>query len=126
MTKREQIGERIRQRLQFLDKNQTWLADQFGVQQSTMSQYINGVRGLEAAELARLAQILDIEVAYFYGEADLHGRDVPPELEMVYDSQGKVYNDLPPGKAREKYIERLRADAETMRELLAVRLDEPG
>ncbi len=38
--------------------------------------------------------------------------DLPPELQRVYGMHGKVFNAMPPGKVRDKYIESLMADDE--------------
>lgn len=56
------------------------------------------------------------------GSGEYHSDDIPPELQQVWSFQGKVYNELPPGKARDLYLESLRANAQSMRELVSVRL----
>ena len=113
MNVRQEIGARIKRRLEFLEKTQAWLAKEFGVEASTMSQYLTGVRGLEAADLVRMADILDVEASYFYGEGEYHASDVPPELQMVHGLHNKVISHLPPGNARDRYIAKLKANAES-------------
>lgn len=125
MTK-EEIGARIKARREYLRMTQEELAERFGVNQSALSQYEHGKRGLETTELARLAKILTVAVAYFYGEGEYHADDIPPDLKMVYEAQGRVYKDLPPGKARQQYIEGLRASADTLRAVIAARMETEG
>lgn len=87
LTTRQEIGLRIKARRELLRLNQGELAKAFGVAQSTMSQYENGERGIEAAELSRLAQIMSVPESYFYGEDDIEGP-------IIND----YYEGLPPAK----------------------------
>lgn len=54
----------------------------------------------------------------YEGDSD----QLPPELEVVYALHGRVFRELPPGPARDRYIEKLRADAEASLAMIEMRL----
>ena len=118
------LGDRIRAVRELRSLSQQDVARVFGCARETVSNWERGERGIEAPELARLAQIFDVDITYFYGAGEYQDGDVPPELQMVYGLQGRVVNHLPPGRARQRYIEGLRAQAESNWELIAARLEE--
>ncbi len=124
---RQILGERIRAARELRGLSQQAVAHSFGCARETVSNWERGERGIEAPELARLARVFDVDVTYFYGAGEYQADDVPPELQMVYGLQGRVMNHLPPGRARQRYIESLRAQAESNWALIEGRLeDEEG
>lgn len=124
---RQILGERIRAARELRGLSQQSVAHSFGCARETVSNWERGERGIEAPELARLARVFDVDVTYFYGTGEYQADDVPPELQMVYGLQGRVMSHLPPGRARQRYIESLRAQAESNWALIEGRLeDEEG
>lgn len=73
----------------------------------------------EARPLAGYAHQFNVFISH-HGEYD----QLPPELENIYAMHGKVLNALPEGPARERYIEKLRADAEASLAMIEARLGE--
>ena len=124
---RQTLGERIRAMRELRGLSQQQVARAFGCARETVSNWERGERGIEAPELARLARVFDVDITYFYGAGEYQTDDVPPELQMVYGLQGRVMSHLPPGRARERYIASLRAQAESNWALIEGRLeDEEG
>ena len=90
-----------------------------------------GAFGEDITKVLRLAGYDDIALLWENGKSqsegsapgsgEYHPDDIPPELLNVYGLHGQVYNHLPFGRAREKYIEKLRATAESDWELLVAR-----
>jgi transcriptional regulator with XRE-family HTH domain len=125
MATNSEIGERIKIRRDYLRLTQGDLAELVAVSRETVSNWERGYRGIDARDLPALARALKVNINYFFeGEAADFGPDeLPPDLRMIYEAQGKVYRDLPPGKARQQYLDSLRSNAEAMRAAVAARLD---
>lgn len=68
MNDRKRIGLKIRQAREELGLTQKEVAKGFGCSQANMSDYERGMIGVDAADLARLAAILQKPLSYFYGE----------------------------------------------------------
>lgn len=120
---RRQLGERIRAIRELRSMSQQDVARAFGCARETVSNWERAERGIEAPDLARLTQIFDVDITYFYGVGEYQAEDVPSETQMVYGLQGKVVSHLPPGRARQRYIDGLRAQAETNWDLIMERLE---
>ncbi len=61
-----QIGERIRARRRELGWQQVVLAEKLGVGRDSISRYETGQTEIVVSDLARLADILSVQVTYFY------------------------------------------------------------
>ena len=102
---------------------QSDLARRLSSSREAVSNWEQGRRSLGATDIPELAQALNVDVNYFYDVDPVGLADMPPELQMVYEAQGKIYEDLPPGPARKQYLDSLRANAEAMRAAVGNRLD---
>lgn len=71
------VAERIRNVRREHGRGQTWLAAQIGVPASSWSRAENGKRRIDVDELVRVAEALDVPVAY------LLGIETPPSLLLV-------------------------------------------
>lgn len=60
---------------------------------------------------------------YFSGGLDEHSQ-LPPELENIYALHGRILKELPPGPARDRYIAKLRANAESDLAMIELRLSQ--
>lgn len=54
------IGQRIKSARTLRKRSQSWLAEEVGVKQSSVSEWETGKSGLTTENLARIAQVLDI------------------------------------------------------------------
>lgn len=79
------------------------------------------VKMLRSVGYDDIADIIEEQGAEHREPAD---EDLPPELQRIHGFQGEVYNELPPGKSRDRYIEKLRADALMWREMVVNRIEE--
>ena len=70
MDVKQQIGERIRQARENLGLTQEQLAARIDKSQDAISSYEKGTRGIQIAELPRLAKALEVTVTYFYGDLE--------------------------------------------------------
>jgi transcriptional regulator with XRE-family HTH domain len=82
------IGKRIRQARENLGLTQEQLAARIDKSQDAISSYEKGTRGIQIAELPRLAQALDVTVIYFFG-------DLEPDQEAQ-----SLLSQLPPERHR--------------------------
>lgn len=61
------IGRRIRERRTAQGLSQTALGQALGVSFQQIQKYENGANRVSASRLYRIAQVLDIDVGYFFG-----------------------------------------------------------
>jgi transcriptional regulator with XRE-family HTH domain len=80
-----EVGLRIRARRLLLNKTQTELAKTIGVTFQQVQKYENGANRVAPSRLAILAKVLDVDVAYFFGELNTAGGDrIETELLAVH------------------------------------------
>ena len=88
------VGRRIRERREYLKATkdprltQAVVARILGMQRSTYAQYEAGINEMAVSDLGKLAQVLDVKVAYLYGEED--------EEDLLDDEAMKFYSGLAP------------------------------
>lgn len=58
------IGRRIANLLEKIGKNQTWLADEMGVTDSTVSDWVHGKRSMTLANLVAIGKLLKASLNY--------------------------------------------------------------
>jgi len=63
-------GERIRQALNHKHMSQVQLADQVGVHAVTVTRWLTGKNAIPPTRLRRIAEVLEVSVAYLEGHAD--------------------------------------------------------
>jgi transcriptional regulator with XRE-family HTH domain len=88
MNVKKQMGKRIRQARENLGLTQEQLSARIDKSQDAISSYEKGTRGIQIAELPRLAQALDVTVTYFFG-------DLEPDQEAQ-----SLLSQLPPERYR--------------------------
>lgn len=74
---RKLLGKRIADRRNYMKMTQEDLSALINVTREAVSNWETGRRGLDAADMQRLATALDTTVGYFYGEDDILREDSP-------------------------------------------------
>ncbi|NVK18509.1 MAG: helix-turn-helix transcriptional regulator [Methylocystaceae bacterium] len=65
-----QIGERLRQKRNYLNLSQTELGQKLGVSRIKIGQYESGARSIPASQLLKLTQILNVNITFFFHSSD--------------------------------------------------------
>ena len=124
---RRVIAERIRYRREYLGFSQEDIASAVGLKRTTYAHYESGLNGVSSEILTKLARVLGCSADYLLGldteTYDPDHTDLPPEFERIWGLHGKVIRAMPPGRARNAYMERLRSDAEFNLAILEGRLE---
>jgi transcriptional regulator with XRE-family HTH domain len=91
--KRAQIAERLKEARKLAGLSQGHVAKMLGLHRPSVSEMEAGNRRVSADELARLAQIYDVSVAWLFGEAPetLDAQD--PRLELAARELSKLKPD---------------------------------
>ena len=116
-----EVGARIRQRRLLLGINQEALANRLGLSFQQVQKYEMGANRVSASRLSRLADILGVPIAYFFGgmvanEAALTAeerqtRDVmrrPEAIDLV-----RFYSAIPDEQVRTQFLALVKAIAST-------------
>ncbi len=82
----EQIGARVRARREHLHRTQAEIAAVLSISRGNYSKYEAGDVGISAQDLARLARILNVPVAYFYGEEELPEIEYEPIMDELHSA----------------------------------------
>jgi transcriptional regulator with XRE-family HTH domain len=114
---RQELGQRIKARREYIGWQQDDLARHLGVSRETISNWERGTRGIGATTIPKIAQALSVDISYLYGIGEYAPGDVPDVMKRVWGMQGKAIKALPPGKARDRYLQKLEADAESYLDL---------
>src|SRR5258708_4740452 len=75
------IGRRIRQARHLRGLSQEGLAERLGVTFQQLQKYENAANRVTASRLYQIAKILDLPVAYFFGDRNV----IPKKLEFAFD-----------------------------------------
>lgn len=74
------VGKRIRQRRWMVGVTQQQLADKVGIKFQQIQKYETGMNRVSASRLWDIAQVLGVEIAYFFdglGQSEGQGEDAP-------------------------------------------------
>lgn len=74
---KKRIGRRIKQARETIGLTQVQLAERMGVKQPTIVGYETGYRTPNAADLPRLAEILQVLILFFFQEEDDQSTEYP-------------------------------------------------
>jgi len=103
------VGARMRHRRIVLGMTQSQLANLIGITYQQEQKYEKGINRITAGRLYRIAQVLRVQVSYFYeglgGETDLLP---PPEQRMVLELVHS-FLDIPDRKRQEALTSLVRA-----------------
>ena len=83
ISSKREIGERIRARREYLQLTQTDIASKMGTSRVNYGRYESGETNVTAEDLGRLASVLGVPVAYFYGDDD--GGAVDEDVMLYYN-----------------------------------------
>ncbi len=123
---RRVIADRIRYRREYLGYSQEEIATAVGLKRTTYGHYESGLNGVSSEILTKLARVLGCSADYLLGldteTYDPDHTDLPPEFERIWGLHGKVMHAMPPGRARNAYMEQLRSMAEANLAILEDRL----
>lgn len=94
---REQIGARIKQRRLELDLPMQYVADQMGVNKSTVQRYESGtIDNTKKMVLEGLSRVLDVTPEWLLGETDKLDSEVTDALEIrIRDSFQRIQSSFP-------------------------------
>lgn len=94
---REQIGARIKQRRLELDLPMQYVADQMGVNKSTVQRYESGtIDNTKKMVLEGLSRVLDVTPEWLLGETDILDSEVTDALEIrIRDSFQRIQSSFP-------------------------------
>src|SRR3954465_4724920 len=73
------VGTRIRTRRLLLGMNQERLAHALGLTFQQVQKYEGGANRVSASRLAQVAEVLGVQVAYFFNDLDLAGDTATPD-----------------------------------------------
>lgn len=90
-----EVGLKVRQRRQELGMSTTELGNQVGLSQAQISRLENGLQGLRSSVVVRLAEVLGVDPAYFFG-----GRETALRSGVVRESESSYGPSVPPGLAK--------------------------
>ncbi len=120
------IADRIRYRREYLGYSQEEIATAVGLKRTTYGHYESGLNGVSSEILTKIARVLGCSADYLLGldteTYDPDHTDLPPEFERIWGLHGKVMHAMPPGRARNAYMEQLRSMAEANLAILEDRL----
>ena len=123
---RRVIADRIRYRREYLGYSQEEIATAVGLKRTTYAHYESGLNGVSSEILTKIARVLGCSADYLLGldteTYDPDHTDLPPEFERIWGLHGKVMHAMPPGRARNAYMEQLRSMAEANLAILEDRL----
>ncbi|MGH1350708.1 MAG: helix-turn-helix domain-containing protein [Methyloligellaceae bacterium] len=121
------VGSRLRLRRMMLGISQEKLGDRLGLTFQQIQKYEKGTNRIGASRLFTLAQVLDVNVQFFFdefvssGENGANGDSAQPEkesyvLEFLNSREGlelnRAFVQIPDQKVRRKLIELVRAMAQ--------------
>ena len=94
---RKQIGARIKQRRLELDLPMQYVADQMGVNKSTVQRYESGtIENTKKMVLEGLSRVLDVTPEWLLGETDKLDPEVTDALEIrIRDSYQRIQSSFP-------------------------------
>ncbi|MQP68644.1 helix-turn-helix domain-containing protein [Niveispirillum sp. SYP-B3756] len=92
-TKRTQIAERLKEARRLAGLSQGNVAKMLGLHRPSVSEIEAGNRRVSADELARLAEIYDVNVAWLLGEAPETIDAQDPRLELAARELSKLKSD---------------------------------
>ncbi|MCZ4281620.1 helix-turn-helix transcriptional regulator [Kiloniella laminariae] len=79
------VGQRIRERRTMLGLTQQQLADLIGVTYQQAHKYERGINRVSAGRLFEIAQVLGVEINFFYEELDTSGEIMNERQRMCLD-----------------------------------------
>jgi transcriptional regulator with XRE-family HTH domain len=85
--------------IELLEKNnisQRELAAKVGVQEATISRYINGLRAPHSVIIAKIAEVLETTTDYLLGRSDSPDPPSNPREIIAPHREGDQFADLPP------------------------------
>ncbi len=121
------VGSRLRLRRMMLGISQEKLGDRLGLTFQQIQKYEKGTNRIGASRLFTLAQVLDVNVQFFFdefvssGENGANGQHAQPEkesyvLEFLNSREGlelnRAFVQIPDQKVRRKLIDLVRAMAQ--------------
>ena len=94
---RKQIGARAKQRRQELNLPMSYVADQLGVNKSTVQRYESGaIDNTKKMVLEGLSRVLDVTPEWLLGETEVFDAEVTDELELkIRDSYRRILDLFP-------------------------------
>ncbi len=94
---RKQIGARAKQRRQELNLPMSYVADQLGVNKSTVQRYESGaIDNTKKMVLEGLSRVLDVTPEWLLGETEVFNAEVTDELELkIRDSYRRILDLFP-------------------------------
>jgi transcriptional regulator with XRE-family HTH domain len=113
------VGKRIRMRRLFLGMNQETLANALGLTFQQVQKYEGGANRVSASRLSAMADILDVPIAFFFGDLQSDdGTQTPAEQEARQRMERpetielvRLYYSIPDLKVREQFLEMVKAVA---------------
>src|SRR4051794_1382596 len=73
------VGTRIRTRRLLLGMNQETLANALGLTFQQVQKYEGGANRVSASRLAQVAEVLGVQVTYFFNDLEAAGDTAPPD-----------------------------------------------
>ena len=82
------VGRRIRVRRIQLGLSQTYVADKLGITFQQVQKYEKGANRVSASRLQNIAELLDVPVSFFFGDAGDQGAQGEKVLDFLENAYG--------------------------------------